>query len=329
MKICSFLLPFWYPFSVHKLNCNEIYKNTFFENEYVMYKNSNDSIIVHSNTCPHQGGRFSNGGFLSEEKNIVCPYHGFCFENGTFIGICYQPKLKFQSKKQSLTTFEVKETDDMIFIHNNQCKEKQQEYEIYYPPEEYNPTFRAVSGWVVVSNNYLTVTENLLDMLHISFVHSFGNKFSVPDNIEFERLSEFHGRTSFVYSPSTKSLGTLLSKSDYDVKVENEFILPTNTITRVFIGDSIKTVFTRSIPIDENKTLLYWKLYRNFYTQNWFFEIVGDFFVKYLMKKVIQEDIKILKDMNVDDRNGPVKTPYDKTILEFRKSMKNFMKDLE
>ncbi len=43
------------------------------------------------------------------------------------------------------------------------------------------------------------------------------------------------------------------------VTVQNEFILPTNTVTRVYAGSTTKTVFTRCIPISENETILYWK----------------------------------------------------------------------
>jgi len=324
VKFFSFFLPLWYPFSVHQLQANEIYKNRFFNHDYVMYKDINDSIVIHSNICPHQGSQFSNGGFLNKDKNIVCPYHGFTYENGSFIGICHQEKLK-KKQKQTLPTFHVQEMDDLIFINENENSR----YDIFQPPEEYDPDFRSVSGWSILSNNYLTVTENLLDMLHISFVHSFGSKSNVPDNIQFEKISKIHGKTSFFYNPSRKSLGSILSEKDYTVKVENEFILPTNTITRVFIGDSIKTVFTRSIPIEENKTLLYWKLYRNFWNDNIFLNYFGDFFIRHLMKKVIQEDIQILKGIRVDDRDGPVKTKYDQTILQFRKFTKEFIRDLK
>lgn len=323
MKFFSFFLPLWYPFSIHKLKENEICKQEFFSKSYIMYKDFNDSIIIHSDVCPHQGGRFSNNGFLNKDKNIVCPYHGFCYENGSFVGICHQEKTK--SKKKDLKTFDALQTNDLIFINYNNSKTN-----IFYPPEENNSEFRGVSGFLILENNYLTVTENLLDMLHISFVHSFGSKISIPQDIQFEKISNIHGKTSFGYIPSKKTIGSFINSNtkNYSVFVENEFILPTNTITRVYVGESVKTVFTRSIPIDDNKTLLYWKLYRNFWTENFLSKWVGDFLVNYLMNQVLEEDINILKNINVKDRFGSIKTEYDITILKFRQFTKNFIKDL-
>ena len=331
-NLITFLLPLplWYPFSNHNVKENELKSTTFFSNPYIMYRDKNDSLVIHSNICPHQGGIFSNGGFLNKECNIVCPYHGFTYDNGTFLGIHNQDYFrgrKFQ-KKQQLRTFQVKEENGIIFVSNDFLKEE--EDTIYSPPEHFNDSFRFVSGHRILHNNFLTVTENLLDMLHISFVHSFGSEKDIPMNIKFENISKIHGKTSFEYRPSKKSLGTFLEPSrrrnDFVVQVENEFILPTTTVTRVFIGENVKTVFTQSIPIDENKTMLTWRLYRNFWNQNILEKYFGDFLVKQLMEKIIEEDINILKNINVRDRDGLIKTKYDRTIVEFRKFMNNFNK---
>lgn len=337
MRILNLFLPLWYPFSIQKMiQSGEVYKTKFFSDDYVIYKTKNGSLITHTNICPHQGGHFCNGGFLDQDQNIVCPYHGFTYNtDGNFLGICNQPRQESRlvhqetkkKRKQHMKTYKIKETEDLLFMKPNETKSFTTP-DIFFPPEEYDRSFRGVSGYTVLSNNYLTVTENLLDMLHISFVHSFGSTTNVPKNISFEEISEIHGKTSFYYYPAKRSLGSLLSLTEeldtenkLKVMVENEYCLPTNTITRVYIEDSIKTVFTRSIPMEDNKTLLYWKLYRNFWTDNFVLQYLGDFLVQYLMNKVIQEDIQILKNMNVNDRNGSIKTIYDKTILEFRKAM--------
>ena len=111
-----------------------------------------------------------------------------------------------------------------------------------------------------------------------------------------------------------------------NVHVENEFCLPTNTVTRVKVQDKdVKTIFTRSIPINENETILYWKLYRNFWIGNTIMNCIGDFFVRKLMNQVVQEDVNILQGIDVKNKDGPVKTKYDKTILMYRKFIKDFM----
>ena len=52
---------------------------------------------------------------------------------------------------------------------------------------------------------------------------------------------------------------------------------------------------------------------------------IGDFFVRKLMNQVVQEDVNILQGIDVKNKDGPVKTKYDKTILMYRKFIKDFM----
>jgi phenylpropionate dioxygenase-like ring-hydroxylating dioxygenase large terminal subunit len=318
---------FWFPFSLQKPYPYQLQTQQFNNKNYIMYKNNENQSIIHSNICPHQGGIFSTSGFISKRGNVVCGYHGFEYKNGSFVGICHQP-CKTKEKKKHVPTLFSKQTNDMIFVSN---ESNPRFSEIFFPPEEYNSSFRAVTGHIRLRNNYLTVTENLLDMLHISYVHSFGSRFSLPQNLTFVPLSPIHGRSSFYYQPNKKSLSTLLEKKYKKEKasvvhVENEFCLPTNTVTRVKVQDKdVKTIFTRSIPINENETILYWKLYRNFWIGNTIMNCIGDFFVRKLMNQVVQEDVNILQGIDVKNKDGPVKTKYDKTILMYRKFIKDFM----
>ena len=103
-----------------------------------------------------------------------------------------------------------------------------------------------------------------------------------------------------------------------EVMVQNEYILPTNTITRVFAGDTVKTVFTRTIPLEKNKTLLYWKIYRNFWIHPFFDGIIAR-----LMRQTVKEDVKILNTLH-QERPTTIRTKYDITIENFRKALQEF-----
>ena len=43
------------------------------------------------------------------------------------------------------------------------------------------------------------------------------------------------------------------------------------------------------------------------------------------MKKTIQEDLWILKRLYTKNREGQIRTKYDKTIQEFRNSIKKYL----
>jgi hypothetical protein len=73
--------------------------------------------------------------------------------------------------------------------------------------------------------------ENLLDMLHISYVHSFGNMdMPLARNIRYIDINEYAGKTAFEYSPNRNTISNKVGKTNV-VSVENEFYLPTTTLT--------------------------------------------------------------------------------------------------
>lgn len=319
-------MPFWYPLLPQKeLGKKKLHNVQFMDNPYICYKNNNESYIVHSDICPHQGASLSKTGWINENGNLQCGYHGFEFCDGMFCKIpnpAQNPKY-FRSKIQ-LERYPTVENQDFLFFKPIIDAKPP---EIFYPPEEFDPSFRGVEGYRIIDNHYLSVCENLLDMLHISYVHSFGSRVSpIPFNLKTKRLGNDSFQTQFHYYPNENTISNKIGQVP-SVIVQNEYHLPTNTITRVFAGNVVKTVFTRSIPISKNKTLLYWKLYRNFWIDPYFgiFTWLGDLLIRFLMKKTIDEDADILKNVFDDKREGKLVTKYDITITNFRKDIKKYL----
>lgn len=317
MKFFSFMLPFWYPMvKVAEINTIQPRKLEFFHEPWVVYRKNSSNYIVHSDICPHQGASLSKGR-ITKDCYLQCPYHGFEFDEGRFLHIPnpMKPKQKSQLNGFQMSTFQSRVENDLLFVRNN--SDVQLNETIFFPPEEYDVKFRGVSGIQKIKTNYISICENLLDMLHISYVHSFGSRQTpLPTSMNFSWCGPYHGRSTFFYKPNKNTISYKVGLVN-EVKVENEFILPTNTITRVFAGNTIKTVFTRTIPINENESFLYWKIYRNFWMNS-----LGDWIIDYLMRKTIQEDVWILKNVYHNHRDGKIRTRYDKTILEFRKIIK-------
>lgn len=320
MKLSSFLLPFWYPFILKTKVSTQPQKNWFFSKPFLVYNNKHNNFTIHSDICPHQGASLSKG-HVDQHGLLNCPYHGFQFEDGWFYNIptCRnEPKKKKKTKLKipSLQTYNDTE-DELIFVSNQ--NDTNGIPPPFQPIEENDSSFRGISGTVSIPTNYLSVCENLLDMLHISYVHSFGSKQNpLPTNVSFEAITEFHGKSTFLYKPHPNTISGVLGNQK-EVIVENEYILPTNTLTRVTAGKVVKTVFTRSIPVSETETLLYWKIYRNFLTHPIF-----DFYIKFLMEKTLEEDVFILKHVYSEHRQGPLRSRFDKTIIEFRKACQKF-----
>jgi phenylpropionate dioxygenase-like ring-hydroxylating dioxygenase large terminal subunit len=322
-------MPFYYPISsVEGLVKNPISKIEVFGHPLVCYDNKNGSYIVHTDICPHQGASLSKG-WVSEMGNLQCPYHGFEFCSGMFCKIpnpmTAPPAFKSRTK---LPVYPTLEKNGLLFLSPVTLKNPPIP-EPFFPPEEYDRNFRSVEGSRIVGQNYMTVCENLLDMLHISYVHSFGNSFSpLPYAIKSRRLTKNSGRTEFLYQPRDMTISGKVGRVS-KVVVQNEYHLPTNTVTRVVAGPVIKTIFTRSLPISENETLLFWKVYRNFWTDPYVpeFSTLGDWVMSFLMDMTLDEDVKMLSNVYKEHRIGPLKTKYDVTIQNFRSDVERVLNE--
>lgn len=324
------LLPFYYPLMPSKqAHQKVIHRVEVAGVPLVCYKSKNDSFVVHSDVCPHQGASLSRG-WVNHDGNLQCPYHGFEFCQGMFCKIP-NPEMNprhFRSKTM-LDLFPTLSRGGLLFLHPQAVGHIRGIGDPleppFFPPEEYDVNFKSTEGTRLIDSHYMTVCENLLDMLHISYVHSFGSALTpLPSTISGRNLTRNSFRTEFVYQPRDFTISGKVGRVS-KVSVQNEFHLPTNTITRVMAGSTIKTVFTRSLPVSEHQTLLFWKVYRNFWIDPNvdFFTSFGDHLMRFLMEKTIDEDVEMLRHVYPQYREGPLRTRYDMTIENFRKRVRS------
>lgn len=293
------------------------------DNPYLIYQ-YNQSYHGLYDKCPHQGASLSKG-WINHRGNVHCPYHAFEFDSdGRFCGIP-DPSKGYEriipTQKQHIPSLLTFEFDNDVFLCPS--TEKVAEQLPYFPPEHFNEEFVETSNQQIIDQNYHVVTENVLDMLHISYIHSFGNrKFPLPCHVKFEKLSEYSGRSTFRYKPYEYTISNKMGKVPI-VIVENEYHLPSTTITRVIAGDIVKTVLTRSTPISDNKTLFFWRVYRNFWHSKEcpLMTLGGNILMNFLMDRTLKEDIGILKHVYPEAREGTLVTKFDVTIQNYRKSL--------
>ena len=171
-----------------------------------------------------------------------------------------------------------------------------------------------------------TVTENSLDILHISEVHSFGNKKRpLPITEKMEKIAEGHHKVTYEYESGEDSMAFKV----FGIKkliVENEYILPHYTVARVIFGDFVNTIITSALPIEENKTRLFVKAYRN----NWVFNapIIDDLFDKItskMMEKTLCEDKNVIEKIYPKYRDGNFITKYDELTKLYRDDYHSFV----
>lgn len=303
---------------------NSIYKINYKNKPYVLYTNKAGNITFHSDVCPHQSASLSKGS-LDEFGNICCCYHGFTFKEGKLFNIPSTDPNKYLKSKCFLPVIPTITKENYVYGVFG-FNPPPNDYTVYISPEETNPLFTCISGKQQINKYHLTVTENILDNLHLPYTHSFGNPVNpLPYHINYERLSNYSGRTTFIYFPRPGTLSSVISKKHITrVIVENEYHLPSTTVTRVKLGEYTKTVVTRSLCVEPKKTMLFWQIYRNFWKDSFG---IGDYVMDFLMKKTLNEDVNMLRNVYDDveyRENRPLKTPFDITITNFNKDLRKF-----
>ena len=270
---------------------------------YVFFWSNSQKLGWRFDECPHMGASLSKG-WIDKKGKICCPYHGFSFDGN--------PEQVFQMGT------------DTFF--------RPPSYKIplvlpYYPEEHFDKSFVYSGGYMRLSQKQDIITENVLDMLHISYVHSFGTFAELPKQISFEPLSPYSGKTTFIYKPFSWTLSNKMGKVNH-VIVENEYHLPSTTITRVIAGNLVKTVMTRATPINDKETLFFYRVYRNFWKSESFpfLTVVGNSIMDFLMKKTIEEDIVILNTI-YPNRGKGFTTLFDVTIKNYRLALKTYERD--
>ena len=308
---------------------NQLNKRIFNNFPICIYRDEDETLKAISDICIHRGASLSKGKLIKSNSNnscVQCPYHGWEFNDG------YVKRLPGSERDYNIGVpkFKIHEDSNDVFIlptfdelsqkgNISNIKPKQS---IYYPPEHYNHNFVKISGAINVNANHNLITENVLDMMHVSYVHTFGNSLSpLPFKIYYDDIDNLSGRTHFYYTSGLTSMSNILGNAKH-VEVENEFHLPDTTVTRVRANENfVKTIVTRCCPINENKSILFYDLYRNFLTLP-----INDILFHYQMTKTLQEDVTILKDVYTDYQKGYINTQYDITQVKFREKKNLFMK---
>ena len=302
-----------------KIGKSEQYKKkklhrTLFNNFPIcVYRDNKNQLNAISDICIHRGAAMSFGKVL-KNNCVQCPYHGWEYKKGIVKNIPGCPDVK---NNFGVPLFNITEINDDVFLCPSFDINSQSGplplNEPFIPPEATDSTFVRIHGKKHIQRPHHLITENVLDMMHISYVHTFGNQMSpIPFEIKYEDTGNFSGKTTFYYTSGPTSMSSIIGGAK-EVKVENEFYLPDTTVTRVYAGNIVKTIVTHCYPIGKNESILHFDLYRNFLQFP-----VFDILFHNQMDITLKEDIGIINNIYDKHIRGFMNTKYDVTQLKFR-----------
>lgn len=272
---------------------------------------------VFDDRCPHRGAKLSHGVVDGVENCLTCPYHGMKFDLDAgscvgFLGDYPAGKVKAKLCKHNTKSF-----DTLVWGYFGEGHPPE------FMPERLNldqvgtdEEFHSIFGQRDINCNVFEVEENLLDNIHISVVHAWGNPESLPVNTIKSDRGNF-----FFYNHGTNSMASWLDddKSNY-VTVYNGFAEPLSTLSRVCFGAGMtKSVRVHLLPLGENKTRMFWGLHRNFLKAWWL-----DGVFRFLIEKTVDED-KVIVENLASKTFKQTLTEFDSVIVQYRKRMTSYV----
>jgi phenylpropionate dioxygenase-like ring-hydroxylating dioxygenase large terminal subunit len=291
---------------------------TIWNKNYVVWKNENGSYVGLDDICSHKSAALSKGKVCN--NNIVCPYHGYEFDqNGTLVkvpGICFRPSPVYNVDK-----YQVVEKNGWVYL--NTYANATDFTENIFIEEEVTRNDSVVFLNMNFNCYSRILSENSLDVMHIGFVHTFGNKKN-PAPIEEHPprlVGNHHYKTSYLYEAGDEAM----SKKVFGVnmlRIENEFILPHTTVARVIFGEYISTVVTFALPISDKKSKLYVKTYRNFWNN-----ALGDLVTEKMMFNTMLQDKLVVENIDFESMDGKFNMKFDKLQNTYKSFYKRFIHD--
>jgi phenylpropionate dioxygenase-like ring-hydroxylating dioxygenase large terminal subunit len=289
---------------------------TIWNKNYVVWKNENGSYVGLDDICSHKSAALSKGKVCN--NNIVCPYHGYEFdEAGVLVkvpGICFRPSPVYNVDK-----YQVVEKNGWVYL-NTYANSTDFTENIFI--EEEVPRNDSVVFLNMNFNCYSRIlSENSLDVMHIGFVHTFGNKKN-PAPVEEhppKLVGNHHYKTSYLYEAGDEALSKKVFGANM-LRIENEFILPHTTVARVIFGPYISTVITFALPISDKKSKLFVKTYRNFWNNPF-----GDLVTEKMMFNTMLQDKLVVENIDFASMDGKFNMKFDKLQNTYKSFYKRFI----
>ncbi len=234
-----------------------------------------------------------------------------------------------------------------IPIRNESMKMEIDESLIFVEPEYYDREQRVVYLSEDFEHYAKFVSVNSLDICHIGFVHTLGNKKS-PNPLHNSKVLkiddyENHYKIIYEYMAGENSLVNKIYKFD-NITVENEYVLPHSTVARVKFGNLTSTIITHALPVSKFKTILFVKAYRSYWSfdlnntknHNIFYPILhlinqfGDQITHNTMYSTLKQDKAIVDNIDKTDyisMHGKFSIVYDMFSNHYKNNYKKFYED--
>ena len=145
-----------------------LFERTIIGESVLLFRKASGEAVALDNACPHRYSPLHLGKLT--EDIVECPYHGLRFNSD---GQCvYNPHGDGKiPRKACVKAYPLVERDAMLWIWMGEPALANPE-QIPDFSCHINPDFPTVKGMIEMHGNYELITDNLMDLTHVEFVHA-------------------------------------------------------------------------------------------------------------------------------------------------------------
>ena len=161
-----FLKNAWYVIAWSNEVERNLFERTIIGEPICLYRKEDGVVVAINNMCPHRFAPLHMGKLIDDV--VECPYHGLKFdEHGKCV---YNPHSETIPQKACVKSYPLVEKHDMLWIWMGEPAladaDKVPDFSCH--TDERFPT---VGGVIEMEANYELITDNLMDLSHVEFIH--------------------------------------------------------------------------------------------------------------------------------------------------------------
>lgn len=145
----------------------------------VLYRKEDGVPVALADRCPHRFAPLSRGRLVGDD--LQCGYHGLRFDAA---GACtHNPHGGAIPRQARVRSFPLLERHGFVWIWMGEADDKPELLPDLAPFGRHDG-YATVDGYLRIAANYQLITDNLLDLSHVEFLHA---AFAVEDVLETSR----------------------------------------------------------------------------------------------------------------------------------------------
>lgn len=188
-----------------------LYPRTILDEPVVVFRGADGAVVALEDTCPHRFAPLSRGR-IAGDGVVECGYHGLRFDRR---GACVSnPHGDGKLPHASVRVYPVVEKHGIVWIWPGQAPPDAAAIPDYGIIDRADPLHVSELDYLRIAAGYRTITDNLLDLSHVPFLHPGALSGSVKDEVRVHSAGDTVDISRWSYDVPVPSVFDMLFRQD-------------------------------------------------------------------------------------------------------------------